>query len=40
MVEKFYFWYFVEGVIVCHEVTDALAEFTDLDEDILQGGAA
>ena len=31
VVDDFYFYYFVEGVIVCREVTDALAEVTDLD---------
>ena len=40
MVDKFYFWYCVEGVIVCHEGTDALDEVTELDEDIPQEGAA
>ena len=40
VVDKFYLWYFVEGVIVCHEGTDALAEITDLDADIPQEGAA
>ena len=40
MVDNFYFWYFVEGVIFFHEGTDALAEVTDLDVDIPQEGAA
>ena len=40
VVDDFYFWYFVEGVIVYHEGTDALAEVTDLDADIPQEGAA
>ena len=40
MVDNFYFWYFVEGVIVCHEVTGALDEVTDLDADIPQEGTA
>ena len=37
---NFYLWYCVEGVIVCHEGTDALAEVTDLGADIPQEGAA
>ena len=40
MVDDFYFWYFVEGVTICHEGTDALAEVTNLDADIPQEGAA
>ena len=40
MVDNFYFWYCVENVIGCHEVTDALAEVTDLDADITQQGPA
>ena len=40
VVENLYFWYCVEGVIVCHEVTGALAEVTDLDADIPQECAA
>ena len=40
VLDNFYFWYCVENVIVFHEGTDALAEVTDLDEDIPQGGAA
>ena len=40
MVDDFYFWYCVEGVVICHEGTDALAEFTDLDADIPQEVAA
>ena len=36
MVYDFYFWYFAEGVVICHEGTDALAEVTDLDADIPQ----
>ena len=39
-VDNLYYWYCVESVIGCHEVTDALAEFTDLDADIPQDGAA
>ena len=39
MVEDFYLWYYVEGVIGCHGGTDALAEVTDLDADIPQEGA-
>ena len=39
MVDKFYFWYCVEIVIGFHEVTNALAEVTDLDADIPQEGA-
>ena len=40
MVDNLYYWYCVEGVIVFHEVNDALAEVTDLDADITQEGAA
>ena len=40
MVDDLYFLYCVESVIVCHKVTDALAEVTDLDVDILQECAA
>ena len=40
MVDDFYFWYCVEVVIICDEDTDALADVTDLDADILQEGAA
>ena len=40
VVYNFYFWYFLEIVIVFHEGTDALAEVTDLDVDIPQEGAA
>ena len=40
MVDNFYFWYCLEGVIFCHEGTDALAEVTDLDADIPQEGSA
>ena len=40
MVDDFYFWYCVEGVIVCYEGTDALDEVTELDADIPQEGAA
>ena len=36
VVDDFYFWYFVEGVVICHEGTDALADVTDLDADIPQ----
>ena len=36
MVDEFYFWYCVEGVVIFHEGTDALAEVTDLDADIPQ----
>ena len=36
VVDYLYFWYFVEGVVIIHEVTDALAEVTDLDADIPQ----
>ena len=39
VVDDFYFWYCVEGVIVCNDGTDALADVTDLDADILQEGA-
>ena len=39
MVENFYFWYCVEGVIFCHEGNDALDEVTDLDADIPLEGA-
>ena len=40
VVDNFYFWYYVESVIFCHEGTDDLDEVTNLDEDILQEGAA
>ena len=40
VVDNFYFWYYVDGVIGFHEGTNALAEVTDLDADILQEGAA
>ena len=40
MIDDFYLWYCVEGVIVCHEGTDALSEVTDLDADIHQEVAA
>ena len=39
VVDYICFWYFVEGVIIFHEGTDALAEVTDLDADIPQEGA-
>ena len=35
-VNDLYFWYFVEGVVICHEVTDALDDVPDLDADIPQ----
>ena len=40
MVDNLYFLYFVEGVVIFHKVTDALAEVTDLDEDIPQESVA
>ena len=40
VAENFYFCYCVESVSVCHESNDALAEVTDLDEDITQEDAA
>ena len=36
MVDDLYFWYCVEGVVICNEGTDALADVTDLDADIPQ----
>ena len=39
VVDDFYFWYCVEGVIVFYEGTNDLAEVADLDVDILQEGA-
>ena len=39
MVDKLYFWYFVEGMIGCREGTDTLAEVTDLDVHKLQEDA-
>ena len=36
VVDDFYLSNCLEGVIVCHKVTDALAEITDLDADIPQ----
>ena len=40
MVDNFYFWYCIEGVIGCPEGPDDFAEVTDLDADIRQEGAA
>ena len=40
VVDKFYFWYFVERVISYHGGTDALADAAELDADIPQEGAA
>ena len=40
MVDNLYFWNCLKNVIVCNEVTDALAEVTDLDADIPLGDAA
>ena len=40
MVDNLYFWYCVEGVVFCHDGTDALVEVTDLDADIPQEGTA
>ena len=40
VVDNLYFRYCVKGVVIFHEVTDALAEFTDLDADIPQESAA
>ena len=40
VVDDFYLWYCVEGVVICHEGTDALAEVADLDADIPQESAA
>ena len=40
VLDNLYFWYFVEGVIACHEGTNSLAEVTDLDADISEEGAA
>ena len=37
---RFYFWYCVECVTVCHEGSDALAGVTDQDADIPQEGSA
>ena len=28
MVDDFYLWYCVEGVVICHEGTDAFADVT------------
>ena len=40
MVANFYYCFCVEGVIVYHEVTDALIEVPELDADIpLEGDA-
>ena len=38
--ENFYLWYCVETVIIFHEGTDALSEFTNMDADIPQEGSA
>ena len=40
VVDNLFFWYCLESVVFCHEGTDALAEFTELDEDIPQEGDA
>ena len=40
MVDNFYFWYCVEGVVICHEGTDNLADVPDLDADIPQESTA
>ena len=40
VVDDFYFWYFVEGVVIFHEGTDALADVPDLDADIPQESTA
>ena len=40
VVDKLFFWYCVEILLVCHEGADALDEVTDLDADIPQEGAA
>ena len=40
VIDNFYLQYCVEGVVIFHEGTDALAEVTDLDVDIPQEGAA
>ena len=34
MVDDFYFWYCVEGVVACHEGIDAFSDFTYLAADI------
>ena len=38
--DDFYFWYCVEGVVICHKGTDALADITYLDADIPQESTA
>ena len=40
IVYDFYLWCCVEGVVICHEGNDALAEVTDMDADIPQESAA
>ena len=40
MVDNLCFWYCIEIFLVCNEGTDTLSEFTDLDADIPQEGAA
>ena len=40
VVNNYYLWNIAEGVIVCHEGTNAFAEVTDLDADIPQEGVA
>ena len=40
MVDDFYFWYGVEGVVAFHEGTDDFADFTYLDADIPQESTA
>ena len=39
-VDNICFWYCTEGFFVGHEGTDALAEVSDLDADILQEDVA
>ena len=40
MVDDFYFWYGVEGVVSCHEGTDAFADVAYLDADTQQESTA
>ena len=39
-VRRLLFWYCVEGVVICHEGTDALSEVTDMHAYIPQEIAA
>ena len=40
VVDNLYFWYCLESVIVCHDITNDIAEVTGLDADIPQEAVA